>query len=403
MGILDDAIREHLDLKRKHGARDSEISEIEDEALGSGDRPDPFAAGELFGNVSAPGAPAQEAPAQELSPPTPPPDSLEEPPPEEEPTLLVEPPSAPPEPPRAEPPEPSFPEPPPAEPAPPERPSAPEPPAESESLEDLMAEEEESGPSEGADTAVPPPPPPPPETEAAARPGGEPASPVEPSEPLPELSDEPLAEAAEPEAGPEPPPPPPPAATEGQRGRARGRADVPTQEHIPPRRETGDAPSVPSEPEPPLEEGGPQLYDFETDPGLLDEEAADPGTAPPPAEESDDFEALGPVDEAEEAGDDLYSDGEEPYGEQRGGTTDFEEVEAVEEDLETKVRPAAPPEEDEEGYRTEVRPADPDDEEEEDLLSESPEFLEQDTDEGLWFEKGPPKDFDFEDEDEDEE
>ena len=56
MGILDDAIREHLDLKRKHGARDSEISEIEDEALGSGDRPDPFVAGELFGEVSSPGA-----------------------------------------------------------------------------------------------------------------------------------------------------------------------------------------------------------------------------------------------------------------------------------------------------------------------------------------------------------
>ena len=38
-----------------------------------------------------------------------------------------------------------------------------------------------------------------------------------------------------------------------------------------------------------------------------------------------------------------------------------------------------------------------------DLLSESPEFLDKDTDEeSLWFEKGPPKDFDFEDEDEDE-
>jgi hypothetical protein len=123
---------------------------------------------------------------------------------------------------------------------------------------------------------------------------------------------------------------------------------------------------MPSEPESPHEEGGPQLYDFETDPGLVEEEGAGPATAPPPAEESDDFEALGPVDEAEKTGDDLYSDEEEEY-------------------------------------RTEVRPADPDDEEEDDLLSESPEFLEQDTDEGLWFEKGPPKDFDFEDKDKDEE
>ena len=51
MGILDDAIREHLDLKRKHGARDTDLREIEDEAFGSTDRPDPFAANELFNEV----------------------------------------------------------------------------------------------------------------------------------------------------------------------------------------------------------------------------------------------------------------------------------------------------------------------------------------------------------------
>ncbi|MDP9227884.1 MAG: hypothetical protein M3M99_02390 [Actinomycetota bacterium] len=35
-----------------------------------------------------------------------------------------------------------------------------------------------------------------------------------------------------------------------------------------------------------------------------------------------------------------------------------------------------------------------------DLLSESPEFMEgaEEEEEDLWFEKGPPKDFDFEDE-----
>src|SRR6185369_13763045 len=55
MGILDDAIREHLDLKRKHGARDAELREIEDEAFGSAERPDAFAAGELFGEVTASG------------------------------------------------------------------------------------------------------------------------------------------------------------------------------------------------------------------------------------------------------------------------------------------------------------------------------------------------------------
>jgi hypothetical protein len=34
MGVLEDAIREHLDLKRKHGASDEELNEQEAEALG---------------------------------------------------------------------------------------------------------------------------------------------------------------------------------------------------------------------------------------------------------------------------------------------------------------------------------------------------------------------------------
>src|SRR5436190_19207012 len=55
MGILDDAIREHLDLKRKHGSRDAELREIEDEAFGSADQPDPFVAGELFNEVATAG------------------------------------------------------------------------------------------------------------------------------------------------------------------------------------------------------------------------------------------------------------------------------------------------------------------------------------------------------------
>ena len=62
MGILDDAIREHLDLKRKHGARDTDLREIEDEAFGSTDRPDPFAANELFNEVSSTGTAEAERP-----------------------------------------------------------------------------------------------------------------------------------------------------------------------------------------------------------------------------------------------------------------------------------------------------------------------------------------------------
>jgi hypothetical protein len=40
MGILDDAIREHLELKRQHGADESEVDGLETEAFGPADRPD---------------------------------------------------------------------------------------------------------------------------------------------------------------------------------------------------------------------------------------------------------------------------------------------------------------------------------------------------------------------------
>jgi hypothetical protein len=45
MSILDDAIREHLELKRAHGADDAELKRLEDEAFGPPgrpDEPDPF-------------------------------------------------------------------------------------------------------------------------------------------------------------------------------------------------------------------------------------------------------------------------------------------------------------------------------------------------------------------------
>jgi hypothetical protein len=46
MSILDDAIREHLELKRAHGADDAELKKLEDEAFGPPQRPqeqDPYA------------------------------------------------------------------------------------------------------------------------------------------------------------------------------------------------------------------------------------------------------------------------------------------------------------------------------------------------------------------------
>ena len=117
MGILDDAIREHLDLKRKHGARDTELSQLEDDAFGTGDRPDPFAAGEV------------------APPATPAPPGLGGDPASEEPTRLVEPQAsaaappaeAPSEAPPAAAPEPEAPATPAPQPAPPAEPAPAEP------------------------------------------------------------------------------------------------------------------------------------------------------------------------------------------------------------------------------------------------------------------------------------
>jgi hypothetical protein len=414
MGILDDAIREHLDLKRKHGAREAELREIEDEAFGSIEQPDPFAAGgELFGDVSAESA--TESPAGRSAI-----DVAEPGAPDvggEEPTRLVEPEalrpepalpgemsSVPPEPATPEPLAPAMPEPEAPEPMTPEpdrgsydEPEPPEsvapipgqaelpgqdeipgqerldedesyrlpteeepavePPSPSESLEDLISEEEPFP----EDSAAPPPaasvPPP-----AAAEPAEGPAPGSQEIEPPAE------AESSVPD-----PPPPPPATGPEPPGRARGRVDVPTQEHPTPG-QTGGVPVVPpAEPEPeigdelepepePPEPGGPQLYDFESD-----EEQLAAGPADEPADE---FEALGPAEDEEAP----YLEEEEAFAEEPVTGT-----EAPLDEPGTEVRPAL---EDEEAY--EGGGLDPEEGYEED-----------EGEEGLWFEKGPPKDFDF--------
>jgi hypothetical protein len=390
MGILDDAIREHLDLKRKHGARETELREIEDEAFGAGEGPDAFVGGEIYTEVASAEVdagneePTRLVEAEALRPADEPPEpegassagpdvlDAEEPPSEPEDLLTTEPPSEP------EALRPSEPEPetsdqvadleePSQIPGQAELPgqdeipgqesleSEPEPPAPSESLEELIAEEE-----------------PFPEDSAARE-----SRPLEP---------QPDAEAPpEPDSHVPDPPPPPPAVGSEPPGRARGRVDVPTQEHPPPG-DTGEVPPLPDdeaelgrpdttyEPPPmdlpddepisdeaplpaedsPAGSDGPQLYDFETD-----EESVPPASAPPTVD--DDFEALGPAQEEAP-----YLDEEEPYAEEPG----------------TEVRPAA--EDDQPRQRgssdTEERSFELEDEEGED---------------DLWFEKGPPKDFDF--------
>lgn len=68
MGILDEAIREHLELKRQHGADDSELKQLEDEAFGPAERPGaPEGAPDSFGEaptqfMAQPEVPEGEAP-----------------------------------------------------------------------------------------------------------------------------------------------------------------------------------------------------------------------------------------------------------------------------------------------------------------------------------------------------
>jgi hypothetical protein len=65
MSILDDAIREHLELKRAHGADEAELKKLEDEAFGPPERPEePDPAAEApteFMATEAPAAPEAES------------------------------------------------------------------------------------------------------------------------------------------------------------------------------------------------------------------------------------------------------------------------------------------------------------------------------------------------------
>lgn len=68
MGLLDDAIREHLDLKRKHGAGEEDLRRQETEALGPARRdftPDASQAAEPAEAEPAEAAPAAAEPADE--------------------------------------------------------------------------------------------------------------------------------------------------------------------------------------------------------------------------------------------------------------------------------------------------------------------------------------------------
>jgi hypothetical protein len=152
MGILDDAIKEHLELKRQHGAGESELKQLEDEAFGASERPG--------GEDSASEAPtefmvqpAEEAPAGrsrpdiadlQEAPPAPEPSTPPEPePPAEEPSPAMEHEAIP----VPEPPAPAEPEPP-AGPSTAEREAIAEQPTEMYDLEEELGGGETQAPSE---------------------------------------------------------------------------------------------------------------------------------------------------------------------------------------------------------------------------------------------------------------
>ena len=84
MGLLDDAIREHLELKRSRGADSEEVTRQEHEALGPPQR------GEFAATPADAGAaPAEAAPAAEPLPEEP-----DEPEPEPEPEIALDQPTA---------------------------------------------------------------------------------------------------------------------------------------------------------------------------------------------------------------------------------------------------------------------------------------------------------------------
>lgn len=290
MGILDEAIREHLELKRQHGAEVGDVDRLEKEAFGPPTRPgDPdFADPDATGGASgeAPSATATASGTHSVEKP----DWFSE-----EETRVV--------------------------------PQAPTP-AEQARGEHAGLEDTADHPAPEADSAAP-------EGEAEAdrpRPGSEPGS-----------SAEQPASAAEPVDPGEPPEAP---------ERTIFDADEIDFDSLDIGEEEGERPAADVAPAAPERADDPDLaLDLPEDP---------PGSAEPPAPARTfnpitDDEAVppAPIPAGDEAEDDEDSDGTEPGDEEPQG---------------------------------------------EDLLEETPDFL-QDAPEGddLWFEQGPPKDFDFDD------
>jgi hypothetical protein len=70
MGLLDDAIREHLELKRRHGASEEEVAQEEAEALGPARRDFPLPAAAEEGQSAEAEGEVEDAPPEAIEPPS---------------------------------------------------------------------------------------------------------------------------------------------------------------------------------------------------------------------------------------------------------------------------------------------------------------------------------------------
>jgi hypothetical protein len=355
MSILDDAIREHLELKRQHGAPDDEVKKLEDEAFGPAARPDdqgdPFAEAptEFMLTPETGEAPPVAAPEQAQPEGRPAPNiaDLQEAPPLPEPFDEEQP--------AAE------------HQIVPESPEA-EAPAEDEpELDGVHTTEEREAiadqPTEMFDV------------EAEMQAGAEAESP----------SDEQLldAEMAEPRLAPVDPI----AGIEASAAAPEVEEEIEDDDDFFSEQRLSeelhnalDAPVTDEHSLPPL----PDEPAAEQLPAFSNEETEEHAASAPNLGETEEGTAIFDIEEHRE------DERDEGDREDEGESGEYE---AIEPEAAAPARPAP-----EAGESTEANPYDPDTESHEDVLEDTPDFLEDaPEDDNAWFEQRPPKDFDFDD------
>jgi hypothetical protein len=334
MGILDEAIREHLELKRQHGAGDPELKQLEDEAFGPPERP---------GNGAA-ADPLAEAPTE----------------------FLVQPETA-------------------GDPAPKEAEKQASR-RESPSIGDLQ-EAPESPPTEepAAKQEAP--------TEVAPvdESPAEEEHPAMEHETVAEVPEPEIAPEQEPEPVPEPEPQPEPEPAGPTTEERHAIAEQPT-ELFDIEDDPAEGPPGPSDEELVEEEiAEPRLAPTDPLAGLEEDEEAEVSVQGPAPEEDEDDEFWNEQRLSDELDQALEAPPESEPEPEPQSTDEHEtpEPESVDEHEAYEPEPTGE-------HETEAEPSRA--ERDEDLLEETPDFLEETPeDDELWFEQKPPKDFDFDD------